>query len=295
MMKEILKRLRRYEIRIRKAINSQMQGDFHSIFKGSGLEFDDVRPYQWGDDVRNIDWRVTAKGHGTFMKTFIEEKEQTVFFLLDVSASQEIGKEKRQKIDLAKEVTGLLTLSAIREGSKVGVLSYSDRVEDYIKPGKSIKHAYEVINRVFGLKPVSRQTNLDAAVKYTLNLLNKKTIVFMVSDFIDENFTHSLRGLARKHDLVVIHISDKREAAVPHLGIVPLYEKETGKTVWLNTSSSNFRNAIENTHGKNKESLSDFCKRNDVNYVSISTDDDYVPQLIKLFRHRNRSNARRTR
>ena len=142
MNKDILKRLRRYEIRIRKAINSQMQGDFHSIFKGSGLEFDDVRPYQWGDDVRNIDWRVTAKGHGTFMKTFIEEKEQTVFFLLDVSASQEIGKEKRQKIDLAKEMAGLLALSAIREGSKVGLLAYSDQVEDYVKPSKTMKHAY---------------------------------------------------------------------------------------------------------------------------------------------------------
>ncbi|MEM0939292.1 MAG: DUF58 domain-containing protein [Bacteroidota bacterium] len=294
-MKDIIKRLRRYEIRIRKAINSQMQGDFHSIFKGSGLEFDDVRPYQWGDDIRNIDWRVTAKGHGTFMKTFIEEKEQTVFFLLDVSASQEIGKEKRQKIDLAKEVTGLLALSAIREGSKVGILAYSDQVEGYIKPGKSIKHAYEIINRIFSLKPKSKKTNLDASIKYTLNLLNRKAIIFMVSDFIDENFTHSLRGIGRKHDLVVVHISDRSESAIPDLGIVPLLEKESGKTIWLNTSSRHFKNAIEKTHGKNKESLADFCKRNDVNYVTIGTEDDYVPKLIKLFRHRNRGNARRTR
>ena len=294
-MKDIIKRLRRYEIRIRKAINSQMQGDFHSIFKGSGLEFDDVRPYQWGDDVRNIDWRVTAKGHGTFMKTFIEEKEQTIFFLLDVSASQEIGKDKRQKIDLAKEVTGLLTLAAIREGSKVGVVAYSDQVEGYIKPGKSIKHAYEIIDKLFSLKPKSRRTNLDAGIKYTLNLLNRKAIIFLVSDFIDENFTHSMRGLARKHDLVVVHISDRSESAIPDLGIVPLLEKESGKTVWLNTSSKDFKNTIEKTHGKNKESLADFCKRNDVNYVSIGTEDEYVPKLIRLFRHRNRGNARRTR
>lgn len=294
-MKEILKRLRRYDIRIRKAINSQMQGDFHSIFKGSGLEFDDVRPYQWGDDVRNIDWKVTAKGHGTFMKTFIEEKEQSVFFLLDVSASQEIGKNNRQKIDLAKEVTGLLTLAAIREGSKVGLLSYSDQVEDYVKPSKTIKHAYEIINRMYTLKPKSKKTDLDSAIKYVLNLLNKKTIVFIISDFIDENFTHSMRGLARKHDLVVVHISDKRESAIPQLGIVPLYEKESGKTVWLNTSSAEFKSAVDHTHGKNKDSLSDFCKRNNVNYVSVGTEDDYVPKLIKLFRHRNRSNARKTR
>lgn len=294
-MKDIIKKLRRYEIRIRKAINSQMQGDFHSIFKGSGLEFDDVRPYQWGDDIRNIDWKVTAKGHGTFMKTFIEEKEQTVFFLLDVSASQEIGKDKRQKIDLAKEVTGLLALSAIREGSKVGVLCYSDQVEDYIKPGKSIKHAYEIVNRLFSLKIKSKKTDLDGSIKYTLNLLNRKAIIFMVSDFIDEEFSHSMRGLARKHDLVVVHISDKSESAIPHLGIVPLYEKESGKTVWLNTSSTEFKNVFEKTHGKNKETLEDFCKRNDVNYVAIGTEDEYVPKLIRLFRHRNRGNARRTR
>lgn len=294
-MKEIIKKLRRYEIRIRKAINSQMQGDFHSIFKGSGLEFDDVRPYQWGDDVRNIDWRVTAKGHGTFMKTFIEEKEQTVFFLLDVSASQEIGKENKQKMDLVKEVTGLLSLAAIREGSKVGVLSYSDQVEGYIKPGKSLKHAYEIIDRLSSLKPKSRKTNLDSAIKYTLNLLNRKAIIFMVSDFIDEGFSHSMRGLARKHDLVVIQVSDISEEALPHLGIVPLHEKESGKTVWLNTSSSDFKKTIEKTHGTNKDSLEDFCKRNDVNYVSIKTEEDYVPKLIRLFRHRNRGNARKTR
>ena len=294
-MKEILKKLRRYEVRIRKAINSQMQGDFHSIFKGSGLDFDDVRPYQWGDDVRNIDWRVTAKGHGTFMKTFIEEKEQTVFFLLDVSASQEIGKDKRQKIDLAKEVTGVLTLAAIKEGSKVGVLSYSDQVEGYVKPGKSMKHAYEIMDKVFSFKTKSKKTDLDAAIKYTLNLLNRKSIIFFISDFIDEGFTHSLRGLARKHDLIVVHISDKSESIIPQLGIVPLLEKESGKTIWMNTSSEDFKNTLKKTYGTKEESLADFCKRNDVNYVSIGTEDEYVPKLIRLFRHRNRGNARKTR
>ena len=294
-MKEILKKLRRYEVKIRKAINSQMQGDFHSIFKGSGLEFDDVRPYQWGDDVRNIDWRVTAKGHGTFMKTFIEEKEQTVFFLLDVSASQEIGKDKRQKIDLTREVAGVLTLAAIKEGSKVGVLSYSDRVESYAKPGKSMKHAYEIINKIFSFKPKSKKTHLDGAIKYTLNLLNRKSIIFIISDFLDEDFTHSLRGLARKHDLIVMHVSDKSESVIPQLGIVPLLEKESGKTIWMNTSSQDFKKTFERTYGNKKESLADFCKRNDVNYVSIGTEEEYVPKLIKLFRHRNRGNAQRTR
>ena len=294
-MKEILKKLRRYDIRIRKAINSQMQGDFRSIFKGAGLEYEDARPYQWGDDIRTIDWRVTAKGHGTFVKTFIEEKEQTVFFLVDVSASQEIGKDKKQKIDLAKEITGLLSISAVKEGSKVGVLCYSDRVEDYVKPAKTLKHAYEIINRLFQLKPKSKKTNINEAIKYLLNLLKRKTVVFVVSDFIDEGYFQSLKGLARKHDLVVIDVSDKRESGMPNLGIVPLYEKESQKTVWMNTSSATFKNVVNKTHGDNKESLENFCRRNDVNYVSIATEEDYVPKLIKLFRHRNRSNARRTR
>lgn len=294
-MKDILNKLRRYDIRIRKAINSQMQGDFRSIFKGAGLDYDGVRQYQWGDDIRTIDWRVTAKGHGTFVKEYIEEKEQTVFFLIDVSASQEIGKDKRQKIDLAKEITGLLAISATKEGSKVGALCYSDQVEDYIKPSKTLKHAYEIVNRLFTLKPKSKKTNLNEAIKYVLNLLKKKTVVFIVSDFIDEGYYQSLKGLGRKHDLVVIDISDKREAALPSLGIVPLYEKESGKTVWLNTSSDSFKNVVSKTHGKNKDTLEQFCKRNDVNYVSIATEDDYVPSLIKLFRHRNRSNARRNR
>ncbi len=294
-MKDILKKLRRYDIRIRKAINSQMQGDFRSIFKGAGLEYDDVRQYQWGDDIRTVDWRVTAKGHGTFVKTYVEEKEQTVFFLVDVSASQEIGKDNKQKIDLTKEITSLLSISAVKEGSKVGVLCYSDRVEDYIKPGKALTHAYEITNRLFSLKTKSKKTNLNDAIKYTLNLLKRKTVIFVVSDFIDEGFIQSMKGLARRHDLAVIDISDKREGALPNLGIVPLYEKESGKTIWLNTSSNTFKNAVSKTHGTNKESLENFCKKNNVNYVSIATEDDYVPELIKLFRHRNRSHARRAR
>jgi uncharacterized protein (DUF58 family) len=294
-MKDILKKLRKYEIRIRKAINSQMQGDFHSIFKGSGLEFDDVRSYQYGDDVRTIDWNVTAKGHGTFVKTFIEEKEQTVMFLLDVSASQEIGKNGVQKIDYAKEITALLSISATKESSQVGLLSFSDQKERYIKPGKGNKHAYEILSAIFNAKPKSKKTNLDQAIKTALGLLRKKAVVFMISDFIDEGYEHSLKGLARKHDLVIIQLFDKRESSMPGLGIIPLIEKESGKTLWVNTSSGNFRNTLDKTHKKNSSSLERFCSRNDVNYVSIVTGEDYVPKLIRLFRHRNKSNIQRVR
>src|SRR5687768_5745285 len=165
-MRELLKKLRRYEIQIRKAINSQMQGDFHSIFKGSGLEFDDVRPYQYGDDIRTIDWNVSAKGHGTFVKTFKEEKEQNVFFLLDVSASQEIGTVQQKKIDIGKEICAVLSLSAVKESGNVGLICFSDQKELYIKPDKGMKHGYEIIYNIFKLKPQSIRTDLNKSLKF---------------------------------------------------------------------------------------------------------------------------------
>jgi len=294
-MKEILKKLRKYEIRVRKAINSQMQGDFHSIFKGSGLEFDSVRSYQYGDDVRTIDWNVTSKGHGTFVKTFIEEKEQTVLFVLDVSASGEIGKKNQQKIDLGKEIAALLSISAVKESSSVGLLCYSDQKEKYIKPGKGSKHSYEILSSIFSLKPSSKKTNIDGAIKFALSMLKRKAIIFLISDFIDEEYIHSLKGMARKHDLVVVQLFDQREANMPSLGIVPMLEKESGKTIWVNSSSSKFKKIIDKTHRKNTDQLADFCKRNDVNYLPLETGEDYVPKLVRLFRHRNTANAQRSR
>ncbi|MFZ9045681.1 MAG: DUF58 domain-containing protein [Cyclobacteriaceae bacterium] len=294
-MKEILKKLRKYEIRVRKAINSQMQGDFQSIFKGSGLEFDDVRLYQYGDDIRTIDWNTSAKGHGTFVKTFKEEKEQTVFFILDVSASQEIGKDGQQKIDIGKEITALLSISAIKESSQVGMVCYSDRLEKYIKPAKGSRHSYEIMDGLFNLKPVSKKTDLTSAIKYVLNLLKRKSIIFLISDFVDENYFQSLKGMAKKHDLIVIQLFDLRESLFPDLGIVPLYEKESGKNIWVNTSSSKFRSTLDRTYRKNTTELADFCRRSDVNYLPIDTRSDYVPELIKLFKYRNKKSAQRVR
>lgn len=288
-MKEILKKLRHYDIRIRKAINSRMQGDFRSIFKGSGLEYDDVRAYQYGDDVRAINWKVTAKGHGTFLNTYIEEKEQTVFFLLDVSASQEIGRDGKFKKDIAKEVTALLAMSAARQHSQTGLLCYSDQKEMYIKPGKGRRHQYEIVSGIFKLEPKSKGTNLSEAISRSLNILKRKSVIFLVSDFIDDGYLHNLKGMAKKHDLIVIHVYDEREMQMPRLGIAPLLDKESGKTLWINTSSGSFRGHLNKTHQKNTDELAQFCRRNDVNYVSIDVHEDYVPKLIRLFRHRNQT------
>ncbi len=288
-MREILKKLRRYEIQIRKAINSHMQGDFRSIFKGSGLEFDDVRPYQYGDDIRTIDWNVSAKGHGTFVKTFREEKEQTVFFILDVSASEDIGSPGRTKADVAKEICGVLALSSVKESSHVGLICFSDIKEKYVKPSKGHSQAYEIISALSSLKPASLKTNLSKAVSFALNIIKRRSVVILISDFIDENYFHNLKSLARRHDLVMIQISDKRETRLPRLGIIPVVDKESKRTLWINTSFGDFREKIVKRYDARKSQLEDFSRKHQVNFVTIDTSEDYVPKLLRLFKLRNKS------
>ncbi len=288
-MKDILRKLRKYEIQIRKAINSQMQGDFHSIFKGSGLEFDDVRPYQYGDDIRTIDWNVSAKGHGTFVKTFREEKEQTVFFIVDVSASENIGSPGKTKADIGKEICGVLALSAGKESSHVGLICYSDQKEKYLKPTKGNLQAYQIIGALASLKPKSDKTSLSKAISFALNTIKRRSVVILISDFIDEGYFHNLKSLARRHDLVVIHISDKRETRLPKLGIIPIEDKESHRTLWINTSFGDFREKIVTRYQSRKKELEDFSRKHQVNFISLDTDEDYVPKLLKLFKVRNRS------
>ncbi len=287
-MKELLKKLRRYEIQIRKAVNSQMQGDFHSLFKGTGLEFDDVRPYQYGDDIRTIDWNVSAKGHGTFVKTFREEKEQTIFFILDVSASQNIGSPTKTKVDIAKEVCGVLALSGAKESSQLGLICFSDVREKALKPKKGLAQAYEIIYNIVSLKPQSLKTNLNKAIAFAQNFIKRRSVIVMISDFIDENYFQGLKSLARKHDLVVIRITDKRETQLPKLGIIPVFDKETQKTIWVNTSFGGFREKMAAHNTSRQEELADFSKKHQINFLSIDTDEDYVPKLLKLFKVRNK-------
>lgn len=288
-MKELLKKLRRYEIQIRKAINSQMQGDFHSVFKGTGLEFDDVRPYQYGDDVRTIHWTVSAKGHGAFVKTYREEKEQTVFFILDVSASEDIGSPGKTKADIGKEICGVLTLSAVKESSHVGLICFSDVREKFIKPIKGHSQAYEIISTLANLKPKSLKTNLSKAISFALNAIRRRSVVILISDFIDEGYTDNLRALAKRHDLVVVHISDKRETRLPKLGIIPVVDKESQRTLWINTSFGDFRQKISKRHDMRKDELQKFSRKHEVNFISLDTDEDYVPKLLRLFKVRNKS------
>jgi uncharacterized protein (DUF58 family) len=287
-MKELVKKLQKYEIRIRKAINDQMHGDFHSVFKGTGLEFDDVRSYQYGDDVRSIDWNVSAKGHGTFVKTYKEEKEQSVFLILDVSASQCIGTHGQQKIHVGKEICGVLALAAARQTSQIGMVCISDQNEKYIKPGRGIEHAYSLIKALVDLTPASDKTDLAGGIKLALGIIKRRSLILLISDFIDMDYEREMSMLARKHDLVVIQLMDKREKIFPAMGIIPLLDKETGRTVWVNTSSAEFQQHYVSAYTDNQEKIAKICRKNKANYLTIYTDDDYVPQLVNLFRLRNK-------
>jgi uncharacterized protein (DUF58 family) len=286
-MQDLIARLQKYEIRIRKAVNGQMHGNFRSVFKGSGLEYTDVRLYQYGDDVRLIDWNTSAKGHGTFIKLFREEKEQTVFFMVDVSASQEVGTSDRSKLDTTKEISGVLALSAIKEASHVGLYCFSDKKEMYLQPANSLKHGYQLILELFRLRPESVRTNLNQAILFALNVLKRRSVVILLSDFIDIGYEQALKALARKHDLVVIHLFDQREVNLPRLGIIPVLDQESRRTVWVNTSSPRFRNQMQTVFADNQRRLEQLCKQYRANYLAIDSHEDYVPKLVRLFRVRD--------
>jgi uncharacterized protein (DUF58 family) len=291
-MKDLVKKLQKYEIRIRKAINDQMQGDFHSVFKGTGLEFDDVRAYQYGDDVRSIDWNVSAKGHGVFVKTYKEEKEQSVFLILDVSASQAIGTKGQQKLDVGKEICGVLALAAARQTSQIGMLCVSDQKEKYIKPGRGTDHAYNLIKALFELHPASDRTDLAGGIKMALGMIKRRSLILLISDFIDQNYEREVSMLARKHDLIVIQLIDKIETEFPPMGIIPLLDKESGRTLWVNTSSEAFQQTYLKTYAYNQEKIAKICRKSKANYLSIYTNEDYVLQLVNLFRLRNKIRKR---
>jgi uncharacterized protein (DUF58 family) len=286
MFSQFLSKIRDYEIKIRKAVNADLNGNFKSVFKGSGLEFTDVREYQYGDDVRLIDWNVSAKGHGTFVKIFREEKEQTVFFLIDVSGSQQVGEAAFNKLAATKEIGGTLALSAIREASHVGMLCFSDRKEKYLRPVNGMKQGYQLINELYKLRPESTKTSLSEAILFTLKILKRRSVIILISDFIDDDYQQNLKAMARKHDLVLIHIKDPRETNLPKLGIIPIIDPETRRINWLNASSPWFRRNVEAQFAKIDENLVQFARQYDANYISLKSDEDYVQPLVRLFKIR---------
>ena len=274
------------EIRIRKAINTQMHGNFSSVFKGSGLEFSDLRQYQYGDDVRHIDWNTSAKGHGTFVKLYKEEKEQTVFFLLDGSASGSIGRQGKSKFLTMKEVSAVLALSAMKEASHIGFRCYSDKNEKFMAPAVGKKHGFKAISELFKLAPENKGTDLKGALTFLSNVLKRRSLIFILSDFIDNGFEDFLKATANKHDLVVIQINDKQELKLPSMGIIPIFDPETNRTTWVNTSSKSFKQLLQEETEIKSNRLKKLCKQWSADYITIQAGEDFVPSLIKLFNTR---------
>ena len=286
-MKEILKKVRKYEIEIRKFLNNSYQGDYKSIFKGTGLDFNDLRPYQYGDDYRSINWNITAKEDRLYINTYKEEKEQSVFFLLDVSESQNIGK-KNLKISTTKEIASVLALSAINKKSQVGLICFSETKELFIDSKKGNPHGYKLINELYKLKPKSLKTNIKKMVEYFMNTIKKKSLVIVISDFIDTNFTNTLTSLSKSHDVICIQIIDKNESEIPKLGIIEVEDKESGYRKWVNTSSKLFQTLIDETYNKKPAHLKKTLQKIGITYLKIDSEKNYVKDLIKLFKYRKR-------
>ncbi|MDJ0365163.1 DUF58 domain-containing protein [Hymenobacter sp. H14-R3] len=285
----LVRRLRHLEIRMRQAVEAQLQGNFGSVFRGNGLEFDDVRLYQYGDEVRAIDWAVSSKGHGTFVKTYKEEREQQVLVALDVSASQRVGGGPggpQRKLDLGRDLAGVLALSAARQDAALGLLAFSDRKELYLPPAKGLRAAYALLQRLYGLQTASRHTGVGFGIRQVLSLLKRRTLVVLISDFIDENYERELTMLARQHDLVVVQLLAPQEIAFPALGIVPLRDAETGLQRWVDTSAPAFQAQYAAQAQARELALRTLCRRQRVGLLTLRTNEDFVPQLVGLFRQR---------
>ncbi len=284
-MKEILKKVRKYEIEIRKFLNNSNQGDYRSIFKGSGIDFDDLRPYQYGDDHRSINWNITAKEDKIYTNTYKEDKEQSVFFLVDVSKSQEIGKDEN-KINTSKEIASVLTLSALNTNSQVGLLCFSDQKESFIQSKKGISHGYRIIKNIYELKQKSNNTSISSMIKFFMKSIRKKSLVIIISDFIDENYQQSLKSLSNSHDVICLHIYDDYETKIPALGIIEVEEKENNYKKWVNTSSKTFKEKTRDLFINSSIEMKKNMNSLGINYLRINSRENYIKNLIKLFKYR---------
>ena len=285
---DLLKRVRKIEIKTRGLSNNIFAGQYHSAFKGKGMSFSEVREYQYGDDVRDIDWNVTARYNKPFVKVFEEERELTVMLLIDVSNSLDFGTVKQLKKDMVTEIAATLAFSAIQNNDKIGVIFFSDRIEKFIPPKKGRKHILYIIRELLDFKPESKRTDIKTAVEYLTNVIKKRCTTFMISDFIDENdFRNALTIANRKHDIVAIQVYDRRMAELPDVGLMKVRDAETGHEQWIDTSSRALRRAHNDWWIQRQGVLNETFTKSNVDSVSIRTDQDYVKSLLNLFAKRN--------
>jgi len=283
---EILKKVRWIEIVTRRFVNDVMAGEYHSVFKGRGMEFDEVREYQQGDDIRTIDWNVTARTGFPHVKRYVEERELTVMLMADLSSSGEFGTTKWQKEDLATELCAVLAFSAIKNNDRVGLLMFTDRVEKFIPPQKGRKHVLRVIRELVTFQPEHRETNMALALDYINKVLTRRSVLFLISDFFSENIKSSLAITNKHHDLIAITISDPREETMPSAGILEFEDAESGESVVIDTSSPLVRSSFESHAGKDQELLLELFHSLNIDHIALSTGGDYTKPLMRFFRER---------
>ena len=285
---ELIERVRRIEIKARGLSSNLFAGQYHSAFKGRGMAFSEVREYQYGDDVRDIDWNVTARMSKPYIKVFEEEREMTVMLLVDVSASLDFGTIKQMKKEMETEIAATLAFSAIQNNDKIGVIFFSDRVEKFIPPKKGKKHILYIIRELLDFKPESRRTDVRMAIEYLTNVLKKRCTAFILSDFIDgKDFSNALTIANRKHDVVAIQVYDHRVAELPDVGLMKVRDAETGHEQYIDTSSKALRRAHNEWWMERQKQLNDAFTKSRVDSVSIRTDEDYVKSLLNLFAKRS--------
>ena len=288
MSKEILKKVRQIEIRTKNVVNDFFGGDYHSNFKGRGMTFSEVREYVPGDDVRSIDWNVTARTGKPHIKIFEEERELSVLILIDVSSSGVFGSKKDLKIDLGVEIAAMLSFSAIKNNDKVGLALFSDKIEKYIPPKKGKKHVLRLITDIVNhdFENSNKRTSIKTAIDFANKISKRKSVIFLISDFIDDNFWNELKFLNFKHDVVGLQIYDSYERNFPNVGLINIHDSETGENTWIDTTSKKNRDKFQKNSDEKLDKFSMKCKNIGFDLLQINTDNDYIKFLMQFFRSR---------
>jgi|TARA_B100001063_G_scaffold243202_1_gene273328 uncharacterized protein (DUF58 family) len=284
--KDLLKKVRKIEIKTRRLTNNIFGGEYHSAFKGRGMTFSEVRNYQFGDDVRTIDWNVTARYNEPFVKVFEEERELTLMLLVDVSGSEFFGTDKVLKKNIVTEISATLAFSALQNNDKVGLILFSDEVELYIPPSKGKTHVLRIIRELIEFKPKSKKTDISEALQFLIGVIKKKSIAFILSDFISENYEKTLKICAKKHDLTGIRIFDKMEESIPNMGIISMFDQETEEVKMIDTSSHSLRKKYELFNKVNSKRFNQVFSKHGAGTLNCRTDESYVKKLLSYFKTR---------
>tara|TARA_B110000438_G_C15712349_1_gene605906 strand:- start:126 stop:1001 length:876 start_codon:yes stop_codon:yes gene_type:complete len=287
-LQEVIKKIKCLEIKTRKVVNTTFSGEYQSLFKGQGMNFADLREYQYGDETRLIDWKVTAKTNKPYVKLFEEERELSVVLAVDLSASGQFGSGTKTKRELICELAAVLGFSAAKNKDKVGLLLFTDQVELYIPPKKGRKHIFRILRDIFYFKPISKKTNISTPIEFLLKTLKQKSIIFMLSDFIDQGYEKSMKMMSKKHDFTPIRIEDKYESKFPNVGMVQLEDQETGQKIHLDSNSEKIRETIETIAYSNEIEKNRFFKLNQIDVIKIEVEDDYTKVLMAFFKKKGR-------